>query len=317
MGLLALEKQAAASVDNAEVGELNLFVDVADNLVKTKDEVGTVRPASVGTADELATTGAPVDVSASSPPAAGYGLVAGSATAAAWGPVANRYRQAVPAVAGASYVTNFTTGTGNIILPGPPAGFVRKTVLGGGGVVFPWNNTGGPIDADILLDGNIVGRRTAVADGNRASILGNGVFLANGQDLTLDINSGGGGGGVVSVVHYQDIPDTEITPFIVTIGLTPTTIIPVAPAGFVHLMDIGAEEAHFFFINTNGAAVDVAEFIGTEQLGPLGNIGSFNTGGDIGSSGLAVGDTDDFNATASVDAVVTAFGAYRVLPAAP
>lgn len=42
MGTLTLKKQSAASVPNAATDTLKIFVDVADSVVKTKDNTGTV-----------------------------------------------------------------------------------------------------------------------------------------------------------------------------------------------------------------------------------------------------------------------------------
>lgn len=84
MGTVTIKKQSAVSVPLPATDQLRLFVDTADSILKTKDSVGVVRPSGVGTADELATTGAPVDVSASAPPAVGDVMTADSATAASW-----------------------------------------------------------------------------------------------------------------------------------------------------------------------------------------------------------------------------------------
>jgi hypothetical protein len=84
MGTVTIKKQSAASVTLPATDQLRLFVDSSDDILKTKDSLGVVRPSGVGTADELATTGAPVDVSASAPPVAGGVLTADSAVAATW-----------------------------------------------------------------------------------------------------------------------------------------------------------------------------------------------------------------------------------------
>jgi hypothetical protein len=84
MGMITLKKQSAASVSLPATDQLRLFVDSADDILKTKDDGGVVRPSGVGTADELATTGAPVDVSASAPPVVGHILSADSPVSATW-----------------------------------------------------------------------------------------------------------------------------------------------------------------------------------------------------------------------------------------
>lgn len=84
MGMITIKTQSAASVPLPAVDQLRLFIDSADSILKTKDSFGNVRPSGVGTADELSTTGSPVDVSASSPPTTGQVLMATSATSAVW-----------------------------------------------------------------------------------------------------------------------------------------------------------------------------------------------------------------------------------------
>lgn len=84
MGTVTIKKQSAASVPLPATDQLRLFVDSSDDILKTKDSLGVVRPSGVGTADELATTGAPVDVSGSAPPVAGGLITADSAVAASW-----------------------------------------------------------------------------------------------------------------------------------------------------------------------------------------------------------------------------------------
>ena len=86
MAIVTVTPQSAVSVPVPAPGDLTLFVDSGDSILKTKDSANVVRPSGVGTADELATTGAPVDVSASPPPAADYALEATSAVSAVWRP---------------------------------------------------------------------------------------------------------------------------------------------------------------------------------------------------------------------------------------
>jgi hypothetical protein len=84
MGTVTIKKQSAVSVPNPATDQLRLFIDSADDILKTKDSLGVVRPSGVGTADELATTGAPVDVSGSAPPVLGGVLTADGAASATW-----------------------------------------------------------------------------------------------------------------------------------------------------------------------------------------------------------------------------------------
>jgi hypothetical protein len=84
MGIITIKKQSSASVPLPATDHLRLFVDDADDILKTKDDLGTVRPSGVGTADELATVGAPVDVSSSVAPVIGSVLTADSPIVATW-----------------------------------------------------------------------------------------------------------------------------------------------------------------------------------------------------------------------------------------
>jgi len=84
MGQVTIKKQSSGSVALPTTDYLKLFVDSSDSILKTIDSAGIVRPSGVGTADELATTGSPVDVSASAPPTTGDVLTADSAVAASW-----------------------------------------------------------------------------------------------------------------------------------------------------------------------------------------------------------------------------------------
>lgn len=87
MGTHLIKEQSEASVETPPPGKLALFSN-SDNsgILSTKDSSDVVRPSGVGTADELATTGAAVVVSAASPPIAGDRLKALTPTAAAWAP---------------------------------------------------------------------------------------------------------------------------------------------------------------------------------------------------------------------------------------
>jgi len=86
MAIVTITPQSAVSVPPPAPGDLTLFVDSADSILKTKDSGDVVRPSGVGTADELATTGAPVDVSAANPPNPGDRLRANTPIDAAWAP---------------------------------------------------------------------------------------------------------------------------------------------------------------------------------------------------------------------------------------
>lgn len=88
MGHPTIKEQSAVSVTLPQPNKHRLFVDSADQILKTKDSLGNVRPSGVGTASELGTTGAPVNVDASAPPNVGDLLVATGPAAAIWQPPA-------------------------------------------------------------------------------------------------------------------------------------------------------------------------------------------------------------------------------------
>lgn len=86
MGTNTLKEQSSVSVTIPQPGLHRVFVDSADQIIKTKNSLGVVRPFGVGTASELGTTGAPVNVDASAPPNPGDLLVAQTPTSAIWQP---------------------------------------------------------------------------------------------------------------------------------------------------------------------------------------------------------------------------------------
>lgn len=88
MGTNTIKEQSAVSVPIPQPGLHKVFVDSADQIIKTKDSLNVVRPFGVGTASELGTTGAPVNVDASAPPNVGDILVAQTPTSAIWQPPA-------------------------------------------------------------------------------------------------------------------------------------------------------------------------------------------------------------------------------------
>ena len=85
MGTNTLKQQSAVSVPVPAPGFHKLFVDSADQIIKTKDEFDVVRPFGVGTATELGTnTPSPVNVDLSAPPVAGDVLTATAPGFAIW-----------------------------------------------------------------------------------------------------------------------------------------------------------------------------------------------------------------------------------------
>jgi len=71
-----LVKTPVSGVDPAPAGKIRVFANVANSLLYTIDEFGTVRPNGVGTATELATLGDPVIIDSGSAPSPGYVLTA-------------------------------------------------------------------------------------------------------------------------------------------------------------------------------------------------------------------------------------------------
>jgi hypothetical protein len=124
MGVIKVKTQSAASVPTPATDQISLFVDSSDSILKTKDSFGTVRPAGVGTADELSTTGSPVDVSASAPPTSGQTLVATSATTAVWASVrfvpTALQTGTINAGVGQLVLVNVTAGAATVNLPSAP-----------------------------------------------------------------------------------------------------------------------------------------------------------------------------------------------------
>jgi hypothetical protein len=76
MGVYLIKKQSAASVPTPPADQIALFVDSADDVLKTKDSSDVVRPSGVGTATELATVADPVAVDGGGEPNIGDLLVA-------------------------------------------------------------------------------------------------------------------------------------------------------------------------------------------------------------------------------------------------
>lgn len=135
MATVTIRSQSAASVPLPAAGKLRLFFDSADsNILKSKDSLGVVRPSGVGTADELATTGSPVNVALAAPPAAGQILKATSPTAAAWSDVGDLTNTAVQtgpapyaAAVGAMVRVNTITFPVTVTLP---AGHAANDLIG-------------------------------------------------------------------------------------------------------------------------------------------------------------------------------------------
>ena len=163
MAIVTITPQSAASVPVPAVGDITLFSDSADSFIlKTKDSGGIVRPFGVGTADELATTGSPVDVSAASPPNAGDRLRANTPTDASWAPDFN--------------VTSIQVG-------GPYAAAFDQMVR--------VNVTGAPIQVDlpaVHTSGQKIGVKIIGLATNSATIDGNGNTIDGAATLVFAAN---------------------------------------------------------------------------------------------------------------------------------
>ena len=164
MATVTIRSQSAASVPLPEVGKLRLFFDSADSdILKSKDSAGIVRPSGVGTADELATTGAPVNVALAVPPVAGQLLAASGPTQASWidppAELTNTPVQSGPApyaaVVGDMVRVNATTFPVTVTLP---AGHAADDLIGVKMVSVATN----PITVDPNLAETIDGQLTQV-----------------------------------------------------------------------------------------------------------------------------------------------------------
>ena len=170
MGMITIKIQSAASVPLPAVDQLRVFVDSSDSILKTKDSFGVVRPSGVGTADELATTGAPVDVSASSPPTVGQVLTATTPTSAVWSnPSGAALAQTAVQVGGVSPA--YSSAVGELI---------RCDISGGDQTV----NLPGSHSAGDQIGIKVV----SIASGNEASVLPNGGDLIDGAG-SLSMNT--------------------------------------------------------------------------------------------------------------------------------
>lgn len=83
--MITLFPQSASSVPLPPAGQKRLFLDSADQVLKTKDSAGDIVTTGLGTATELAVTGGgPVLIDGGGAPAVGYALLATSPTTADW-----------------------------------------------------------------------------------------------------------------------------------------------------------------------------------------------------------------------------------------
>lgn len=214
-----------------------------------------------------------------------------------------------------------TAGTGNIILPGPAAGFIR--IVGdppSGGGLFGINRTGGSVDLTVRRAGNRVKVQTSLADGN--GFFGpSALFLQNGEDLTLDFDSGSGGTGVTCYVPYRDIPVGDLVPFEVTLGTIPTEIIPAAPdSSKVHVLPWQGEEPLIDFWNDNGVSARTVDLYIRGSVFSNTAFNSIsalsNTGWSEFSAGLVVDSVGPFAAAADAAGDVVVRGLYEVRDAA-
>jgi hypothetical protein len=84
--MITIQAEAAVAVPAPPAGKYRLFVDSSDSFIlKVKNSANVSTPFGVGTAAELGTTGSPVVVDASAPPAgAGEVLVSLTPTTAEW-----------------------------------------------------------------------------------------------------------------------------------------------------------------------------------------------------------------------------------------
>lgn len=164
MGTLTVKEQSAVSVALPAVGKLKVFANSTNSsILSTKDSAGNVRPTGVGTADELATTGAAVDVSAANPPNPGDRLRANTPTDATWVPDFN----VVAIQVGGPYAASFDD-------------YVRADV------------TGAPFQLDlpaVHIVGQKIGAKIVGLATNPYTIDGNGNTIDGAATLVMSTNS--------------------------------------------------------------------------------------------------------------------------------
>lgn len=173
--MITLPAQTAASVPLPAVGYQRVFLDSADQILKTKDSGGVIRPFGVGTATDLAVTGGgPVEIDGGLAPEVGYALLATSPTTADW-------QQLPPAI------------LQSIEFAGPLALTVSD---GDVGTLFRLNITGGSIT--YALPTAVSASRTnrqiefkiiGLASGNTVTITPNGLEEIDGVNAPFVMNT--------------------------------------------------------------------------------------------------------------------------------
>lgn len=151
---LTIVKSPVSGVENAPAGKLRVFANVANSVLYTIDEFGTVRPSGVGTASELGTTGDPVVIDGGSAPNIGDIL---RATAGPVSPIAT-WQPMPPALPGFS-----AEQTGAVVVAAGEFAQIEISVGGNATAALPSAATAG---IDALLGIKV----TSVAGGNTVTV---------------------------------------------------------------------------------------------------------------------------------------------------
>lgn len=165
----------------------------------------------------------------------------------------------IPGVGGAGSIgeintasTNPISGADNVIVAGPPAGFIRRCgfISGLEPAVGCFNVSGTTVGWSLLVNGIDVGGVASQANDSFQSSQGS-WWLEPGQDLTMDYDSGGGGSGMRFNIPYQDFPTPEfgLTNIVLTTAIT--TIVPAAAAGRAHDLVGAGEDSGLKVLNTS------------------------------------------------------------------
>lgn len=204
-----------------------------------------------------------------------------------------------------------TTGTGNIICPAPPAGFVRVTNIGGEGGVGALNLTGGAVNWNMLIGAQLFGSLVGHNDTEFNLAAFGTFFLTPGNAMLMDFISGGGGAGMEFAIAFQDIPASKLTVVNAFIGDTLTTIVPQAPAGKAHVLYAVAGVPALYFFNQDSSPHDLDIYVGGDQVEPTITMAAESAEESLVVSRQGFGSTPSL----ALQAQASAAGFVRVLTA--
>lgn len=208
-----------------------------------------------------------------------------------------------------------TTGTGNLLLGPPPAGFVRRVGLGPmveGGIVAYSPVGGTAVQYNLLVNTDIRRRQGFNHNANVYQGFDGSLFLAPGESLNLDYTAGAST--LRWMLPYVDYPATQLVRFNVFLDAADKVIIPTPAAGQAHVLDgLGENGISFDVISSVSATVLTPKMNGV-QIKPDFSLGidartrvSFQAGMAIDSANV------NLQLDTSVLSVARAFGAYWVV----